>query len=177
MDRSKAEPGRDNPGGKGVARRASDPELFEAICQALEEGEPLRQVLRRPGAPSYREWLGWTEESPEAEERYRKALERQVQVWVDQVMDDARRPLSEVQLPPRLRASRDEGARERYVRAAMSLELQRRKHLAATVQWLAQRVAAELYGAPTAAARGSVRTSDGDVVEVEVFATGADPQG
>lgn len=65
---------------------AYTPELGEAICDRLSEGESLSSIVRDPAMPCYRTVMKWVRRIPEFQDMY--VLARQVQA--DYLFDEAR---------------------------------------------------------------------------------------
>ena len=65
---------------------AYTPELGEAICDRLAEGESLSSIVRDPAMPCYRTVMKWVRRVPQFEEMY--IVARQVQA--DYLFDEAR---------------------------------------------------------------------------------------
>ena len=55
---------------------AYSPEIAEAICERLGEGEPMRQICRLEGMPAWRTVYHWIEENPDFAARIAHARAR-----------------------------------------------------------------------------------------------------
>lgn len=141
---------------------------FEEICSRIERGETLvREILAGEGMPHHTTFLKWVDRDDEHSERYRTALERQAQFWIDEAMYLSRAPVDDVPLPESLDRSADEVAKVRFKKAAMTSEMQRRRLQIDSAKWFATKIASRLYGDKLKAElEGSL------VVETQTYAGG-----
>lgn len=120
---------------------------FEEICRRLEAGETLvHEILAADDMPAHTTFLRWVDTDAKHEERYRQAMERQAQYWIDQAMYLSRAPVDDVPLPEVLAQSADEVAKVRFKKAAMTSEMQRRRLQIDSAKWFATKIASRLYG-------------------------------
>jgi hypothetical protein len=68
---------------------AYTPELGEAICDRLAEGESLSSIVRDPAMPCYRTVMKWLSRVPEFEEMYIDARDAQADYLFDEARDVA----------------------------------------------------------------------------------------
>jgi hypothetical protein len=68
---------------------AYSPEIVDAICVRLEDGESLAAICREGGMPSQSMVYRWLEANEAFRERYARARERQAHTMADMAIRDA----------------------------------------------------------------------------------------
>jgi hypothetical protein len=71
-------------------RHASDtytPEIAEAICERIANGETLRAIGRDPGMPDKRTVLRWREAHPDFAPRYARAVSQRAEHWAEEIIE------------------------------------------------------------------------------------------
>lgn len=127
------------------------PEVWESICERIANGETLGAICSEEGYPCKVRVYKYIKAHPEFEIEYRRARERQVETFVDQLIeiaDDGRNDWMEKQ-----------GRNGTYI--ALNDEHIRRSQIRVQVrQWIAERVMARKYGPQ---ARLDVSNPDGSM--------------
>jgi hypothetical protein len=62
------------------------PELFETVCQRLEEGETLTAICQEEGMPSKEGFYKWVESKEGAVDRYVRAREKQADSLAEEIV-------------------------------------------------------------------------------------------
>lgn len=62
------------------------PEIADAICERIADGESMRAICEHPEMPGRRTVLGWLEEHEEFRAKYARAREAQADVMDDKIL-------------------------------------------------------------------------------------------
>lgn len=123
-----------------MAGRPSDytPELADAICERIAEGESLRRICRDDEMPNKSTVFRWLAENGEFATKYAHAREAQADVLADEMVDIADTPMVGVKTK-----TNDKGE----VETTEGDMIEHRKLQISTRQWIAEKLKPKKYGA------------------------------